>query len=561
MQTISAKTAAEGFAAGRILIYRPARYPSREREGLTAAGTGPAADRVTDPAAELARFESARMVVRAERIALAERASSEAGRESTGIFEAHAMLLEDEDLIGPCRKMIADSRCTAEEAAAAVFEAAADRIAASGDEDLRARSLDIRDLGHALTDILSGRIRDSGRLLAEPYILAAEDLTPSELMRLDRPCLRGVVLPAGSRGSHTVVLARGMGIPLLIGCGEISDSWNGREAVLDASDGILYIDPDEGVREHVRALADRTRKAQSALSALKDRESVTVDGRHVRIMANIGGLSDIDGVLACGADGVGLLRTEFLYLNRESAPSEEEQYRAYRRILEAVSPRPVIIRTFDLGADKAVPYLQVGAETNPALGCRGIRLSLLHADIFRVQLRALLRASAHGRLGIMFPMIVSAEEVRTCRALLSSCRQSLAEEGIPVADRIVTGIMVETPAAVLCADTLAAESDFFSLGTNDLTQYILAADRQSETSGQVWDPRHPAVLEAVRVTAEAGHRHGIPVGICGELAADTQMTETLLRMGVDSLSAAPSGVLALRGQVRHIDLSKPPQGA
>ncbi|MBQ7557070.1 MAG: phosphoenolpyruvate--protein phosphotransferase, partial [Lachnospiraceae bacterium] len=367
--------------------------------------------------------------------------------------------------------------------------------------------------------------------------------------------LLGIVMREGSTNSHTAILARSFGLPAIIRCREVEDDWDGKYAALDGYDSKLYIEPPRELIDSLMAKRKDELEKETLLSELKGKQSTTIDGHNMKVYANICDPSEVEGVLSNDADGVGLFRSEFIYLNSRTDPPEEEQYRAYRKVLEALAPRPVVIRTSDIGADKAIEYLDLEKEENPALGYRAIRICLSRKDFFKRQLRALLRASAHGNLGIMFPMITCLSEVRECKEVLGECRRELENEGTETGNP-ETGIMIETPAAALLADELAEEVDFFSLGTNDLTQYTCAIDRQNEKIAAFLDTHNPAVLKLIQMTVEAGHRHNIRVGICGELGADLSLTETFLRMGVDELSVNPGSVLPLRKQIRSITLGE-----
>ena len=389
----------------------------------------------------------------------------------------------------------------------------------------------------------------------EHSILVAEDFAPSETVKLDKSLLLGMITIEGSSNSHTAILARSMNLPTLIQCKEVSDSWDGQMAILDGYNHCVYIDPTKELLEALGKKREEDIKKEALLQDLKGKTNTTIDGKTIKVYANIGGPQDIGAVNQNDAEGVGLFRSEFVYLNSKEAPTEEEQFQAYKLAVESLAPRQVVIRTCDIGADKTIDYMNLDKEENPALGFRAIRICLTRKDFFKTQLRALLRASAYGNLGIMFPMIISVREVVEAKAILEECRKELEAEGKQIG-KFELGIMVETPAAVLCADELGEEVDFFSLGTNDLTQYTCAIDRQNAKLEPFSDTHHPAVLRSIQMTIEAGHRHGCWVGICGELGADLSLTETFLRMGVDELSVNPKAVLPLRKQIRSIDLSK-----
>ena len=530
-----------GIAIGKIHIYKAPVYEINE---------GAAAD----AAAELERFEAARLKVQEEQHALYEKALVEAGEESAGIFEAHELMLDDDDLIDACREIMEDDGHTAEYAVREGFESVAQMFREMEDAYFQARSADIIDLKNAMLDVLLGIDTDNLQG-TEPSILVAEDLAPSETVKLDKSLMLGIVTREGSSNSHTAILARSMNTPTLIQCKDITDDWDGKFAILDGYNSCIYIEPTQDLIDELTAKHEEDLKKEALLQEMKGKESVTLNGQKVRLYANIGGPDDIDAVLDNDAEGVGLFRSEFVYLNSPEDPSEQAQFEAYKKVLEALSPRLIIIRTCDIGADKTIDYMNLDKEENPALGYRAIRICLTRKDFFKRQLRALLRASAYGNLGIMFPMITSLWEVQECKAILAECRAELEAEGVQMGD-IEIGIMIETPAAALCADELAEEVDFFSLGTNDLTQYTCAIDRQNAKLEKFSDTHHPALLRLIKMTIDAGHRHNTWVGICGELGADPELTETFLKMGIDELSVNAKSVLPLRKAVRDMDLSE-----
>ncbi len=505
-----------------------------------------------EPAAELKRLEAALEQASAELEDLANQAREKAGDEGALLFEVHAMLLEDDDFLDAVKDRIRDDQVCAPYAVAQAGIELSEAFRAMKTEYMRQRAADMRDVSSLLVRCLTGApmaIQEPD----EPYILAAEDLAPSETMRLNRSLLLGFLTASGSLQSHTAILARSMDLPALVGVGEVDPAWEGRTAVLDGQTGTAYIDPDEALVKTATAHQERQRSDRERLQELIGKENVTIDGRRVEVFANIGGPQDMEAVQANDAGGIGLFRSEFLYLEAKDFPSEEEQFAAYKRVVEAMEGKKVVIRTLDIGADKQVGYFGLDREENPALGYRAIRICLTRPEIFKRQLRAILRASAFGTVSIMFPMIISLEEVRRAKAVLAECRTELEQEGVPIGSTEV-GIMVETPAAAILADELAEEVDFFSIGTNDLTQYTLAIDRQNPKLAPFYDPHHPAILRMIQGTVEAGHRHGCWVGICGELGADLSLTETFLRMGVDELSVAPAAILPLRDQIRKLDL-------
>ena len=487
---------------------------------------------------------------------LYDKAVEEAGEDNAAIFQVHAMMMEDDDLLDAVKDCIKEEGHSAEYAVRQRCEDVAHMFVEMENEYMRARSSDIRDLENATLDVLMG-IGPEGLQGTEPSILVADDLAPSETISLDKSLILGIVTKGGSTTSHTAILARTMNIPTVIQCQEIDDTWDGMTAVVDGYNSSIYVNPTADILKVMLERQEQDKKEEALLKDLKGKESVTVDGRKIKIYANIGGPEDVEAVLENDAEGVGLFRSEFVYLNTKgNPPSEEEQFNAYKEVLEALAPRKVVIRTCDIGADKQVGYMNLDQEANPAMGFRAIRICLTRKDFFKTQLRALLRASAYGNLAVMFPMIISVRELVSARELMDECRKELEQEGVPTGP-VEVGIMVETPAAVLIADDLAEHCDFFSIGTNDLTQYTLAVDRQNDKLDPFLDTHHPAVLKEIKETVEAGHRHGIWVGICGELGADRELTDQFLRMGVDELSVNPKSVLKVRKVVRGLDLSLP----
>ncbi|MBQ3646307.1 MAG: phosphoenolpyruvate--protein phosphotransferase [Synergistaceae bacterium] len=541
MQVYKGTKIVNGIAIGKIKIYKAPVYEINE-------------ELVSDIAAEIERFESARVKVQEEQNALYDKEIKEGHKDTAGIFEAHAMMLDDDDLIDSCKEIIGEGH-TAEYAVREGFEGAAEMFRNMDDPYFQARSADVIDLKNSMLDVLFGA--DTANLQGtEPAILVAEDLAPSETVKLDKSLLLGLVTRLGSSNSHTAILARSMNWPTLIQCHDISDECDGKFAILDSYNSCIYVEPDQYLIDELTAKQHEDREREAKLQELKGKPSETKDGYKVRLYANIGGPKDIESVIENDAEGVGLFRSEFVYLNSKTDPTEDEQFAAYKKVVESLAPRLVIIRTCDIGADKTIDYMKLDKEENPALGFRAVRICLNRREFFKRQLRALLRASAFGNLGIMFPMIISRWEVQECKEILEMCRKELQAEGKAMAEKIEVGIMIETPAAALCADDLAEEVDFFSLGTNDLTQYTCAIDRQSANLERFADTHHPAVLRLIRETIEAGHRHNTWVGICGELGADPTLTEEFLKMGVDELSVNPKSILPLRDNVRKTDLSQ-----
>ena len=543
MQVATGKSVLNGISIGKIKVYKA---PKLEIDDSL----------IDDVEDELARFDNARERAIEQQNALYEKAVIDAGEDSAEVFSVHAMMLEDDDLIDATNEIIKTQKHTAEYAVKIAFDNQAKVFAEMDDPYMKERAADIYDIEHAVLGYLFGI---SGDILqgTEPCILVANDLTPSETVRLNKSLLLGIITREGSLNSHTAILARSMGIPALVQCKDVNEDWEGKPAIIDGYNSCAYIEPTGDLEKTLRKRKEKDAKQRALLQELKGKSNTTIDGKTIQVYANIGGPSDIGLVQQNDAGGVGLFRSEFVYLNARDYPSEEEQFNAYRLAIETLAPKQVIIRTCDIGADKQVEYMGMEKEENPALGLRAIRICLTRKAFFKTQLRALLRASAYGNLGIMFPMIISMRELRECKELLAECAEELKKQGVKIG-KYAVGIMIETPAAVLIADELAEECDFFSIGTNDLTQYTLAIDRQNAALDPFLAKHHPAVLRQIKMTIDAGHRHGTWVGICGELGADLALTETFLRMGVDELSVNPVSVLPLRKLIRGIDLRKEP---
>ena len=543
MQVATGKSVLNGISIGKIKVYKA---PKLEIDD----------NLIDDVEDELARFDNARERAIEQQNALYEKAVIDAGEDSAEVFSVHAMMLEDDDLIDATNEIIKTQKHTAEYAVKVAFDNQAKVFAEMDDPYMKERAADIYDIEHAVLGYLFGI---SGDILqgTEPCILVANDLTPSETVRLNKSLLLGIITREGSLNSHTAILARSMGIPALVQCKDVNEDWEGKPAIIDGYNSCAYIEPTGDLEKTLRKRKEKDAKQRALLQELKGKSNTTIDGKTIQVYGNIGGPSDIGLVQQNDAGGVGLFRSEFVYLNARDYPSEEEQFNAYRLAIETLAPKQVIIRTCDIGADKQVEYMGMEKEENPALGLRAIRICLTRKAFFKTQLRALLRASAYGNLGIMFPMIISMRELRECKELLAECAEELKKQGVKIG-KYAVGIMIETPAAVLIADELAEECDFFSIGTNDLTQYTLAIDRQNAALDPFLAKHHPAVLRQIKMTIDAGHRHGTWVGICGELGADLALTETFLRMGVDELSVNPVSVLPLRKTIRGIDLRKEP---
>ena len=508
---------------------------------------------ITDPEAEQQRFDRARQQAAQELDALHEKALREVGEIHAQIFEIHRMMLEDEDYCSSVSHIIHTQRVNAEYAVLRTSDSFSQMFSTMTDEYMQARAADVVDISNRLIRCLSGGNEES-LLTREPVILVAEDLTPSETVQLDKEKILAFLTLRGSENSHTAILARTMAIPAVVGLGQLDPAMEGKTAIVDGFTGTVCIDPD------AEAIAAYTRKKQQEeekhrlWQSLRGKSNTTRDGRSIRLYANIGGLDDISAALQNDAGGIGLFRSEFLYLQNDHMPTEEEQFRAYREAAEKLAGKPVIIRTMDIGADKQIDYFHLPREENPALGYRAIRICLSEPELFRTQLRALYRAGVYGDLSIMFPMITSPEEIRHIQKQAELARQELRQQEIPFREHMETGIMIETPAAAVISDILAPMVDFFSIGTNDLTQYALAIDRQNPSLEAFYQPHHEAVLRLIHQVIRNAHKAGIWAGICGELGADPALTERFLRMGVDELSVSPAQILPIREKIRSMDL-------
>ena len=540
MEQIFGKGVSKGVAAGPISFYR---RPSGEIPRRS----------VTDTAAELARFHDTCETAKEQLGVLHDKALAEAGEDAAMLFEAHQMMLDDLDFVESIEGLIENDRLNAEAAVSDTGAQFAEMFAAMDDSYMQARAADIRDISTRVVGILTGE-GESGIVSDVPCIVAADDLAPSETVQLDKSLILGFITAGGSANSHTAILARTMGIPAIIGAGDaLQAEMEGKYAIIDGQTGETVIEPDDVERERLLKKQAKEKALKELLDQLKGKPNETRDGRNVMVYCNIGSPADIDAVLQNDGGGIGLFRSEFLYLQGSDYPTEDEQFEAYKTVAERMGGRRVIIRTLDIGADKQADYFHLDKEENPAMGLRAIRICLTRPEVFRTQLRALYRASAYGKIAIMFPMITSVWEVQEIKRICRNIRAELAEEGVPMADKVELGIMIETPAAVMMSAELACEVDFFSVGTNDLTQYTLAVDRQGVGLDRFFDAHHPAVLRMLRMTAENAHRAGIWIGICGELGADAELTETFLSMGIDELSVSPSAVLPLRSAIRSID--------
>lgn len=536
MEKYTGKSIFKGIAIGKILFYQKGEQPVKRVK-------------IEDTAEQIKRYEDARAKAAEQLQGLYEKALKEVGEANAAVFEVHQMMLEDDDYIDSVVNIIETQQVNAEFAVATTGDNFAKMFAEMEDDYFKARAADVKDISERMVNILSGN-ESGGALGDEPVIVVAEDLAPSETVQMDKEKLLAFVTRLGSANSHTAILARTMNIPALIEV-DIKEEWNGKMAVVDGYTGTFYIDPDEETLKKMQEKKEEDIKARELLQELKGKEDITVDGKHIKLYANIGGVKDVTSVLANDAAGIGLFRSEFLYLESDNYPDEEAQFQAYKTVAENMAGKKVIVRTLDIGADKQVDYFNLDHEENPAMGYRAIRICLDRRDIFRTQLRALLRASAYGNIGIMYPMIISVDEVKEIKKIVESIKAELTEKGIEYGE-VEQGIMIETPAAVMISDLLAEEVDFFSIGTNDLTQYTLAIDRQNSKLDNIYDSHHPAVLRMIQKTIENGHKAGCWVGICGELGADMTLTETFLKMGIDELSVSPTFVLPIRKLIREM---------
>lgn len=540
MQKVSGKSILKGIAIGKVLFYKKGEQQVKRAK-------------VDDTAAEVKRYEKARETAVEQLNALYKKAVKEVGEVNAAVFEVHAMMVEDGDYVDSIVNIIETQQVNAEYAVAATGDNFSKMFAEMDDDYFKARAVDVKDISERIINILNGS-ENSGDLGDEPVIVAADDLAPSETVQMDKEKLLAFVTRHGSSNSHTAILARTMNIPALIGT-EIDEAWDGKLAIVDGYSGTIYIDPDEETFAKLQAQKEEDEKNREMLLQLKGKEDITLDGKQIKLYANIGGVKDVASVLANDAAGIGLFRSEFLYLESDDYPDEESQFIAYKTVAENMAGKKVVVRTLDIGADKQVDYFNLDHEDNPAMGYRAIRICLERVDIFKTQLRALLRASAFGNIAIMYPMIISVNEVRRIKEIVAEVKAELDEHGVAYGE-VEQGIMIETPAAVMISDLLAKEVDFFSIGTNDLTQYTLAIDRQNMKLDNIYDSHHPAVLRMIQMTIENGHKHGCWVGICGELGADMTLTRTFLEMGIDELSVSPTFVLPLRKTIREIHIEE-----
>lgn len=539
MITLTGKSVFGGVAIGKISFYKRSEKTIKR-------------EHVEDTDAEYQRFKDAQKIALDQLKKLYDKAMADVGEANAMIFEVHQMMLEDLDYVESIENIIKTQNVNAEYAIATTSDNFAQMFASMDDAYMQGRAADVKDISERLLGILSGTI-DSIVQTEEPSIIAADDLAPSETVQLDKDKVLAFTTMYGSSNSHTAILARTMNIPAIIGLGEaLTQEYDGKMAIVDGFTGIMYIDPDEKTMEEMKAKQQKDLEQKALLEQLKGKENITKEGQKINVYANIGNVADLGAVLKNDAGGIGLFRSEFLYLENETYPTEEQQFAVYKQVAETMAGKKVIIRTLDIGADKQVDYFNLDKEENPALGYRAIRICLTRPEIFKTQLRALYRAAVYGNLSIMFPMIISVAEVKKIKEIIEEVKDELKAEGIPYKEDVETGIMIETPASVMVSRELAKEVDFFSVGTNDLTQYTLAIDRQNSKLDEFYDPHHPAVLSMIKMAADNAHAEGKWIGICGELGADLELTEEFLKMGLDELSVSPTMVLPLRKRIRDL---------
>lgn len=540
MEVLNGKSVFGGIAIGKISIYEKGDDQVKR-------------EKIDDTATEVQRFENAKEKAKEQLGVLYEKALREVGEVNAMIFEVHQMMLDDLDYVEAITHMIENQNINAEYAVATTGDNFSEMFASMDDDYMKARAADVKDISNRVVAILQGK-GDHSMTGDEPVIVVADDLAPSETVQLDKSKVLAFVTRHGSTNSHTAILARTMNIPALIGV-DYSDDMDGMEAVVDGYNGVLYVEPDASVKREFASKQEEDANKKRLLQELKGKENVTLDGKKINLYANIGGVSDVAAVLQNDAGGIGLFRSEFLYLGTDTFPSEEEQFNAYKTVAENMAGKKVIIRTLDIGADKQVDYFNLDKEENPAMGYRAIRICLNQPDIFKTQLRAIFRASYYGNVSIMYPMIISVKEIKEIKEIVESVKAELDAQGLPYGD-VEQGIMIETPAAVMISDLLAKEVDFFSIGTNDLTQYTLAIDRQNPKLDSIYDSHHEAILRMIQMVIDNGHKENCWVGICGELGSDITLTETFLKMGLDELSVSPTFILKVREKIRSVDTTK-----
>ena len=542
MEVYQGKSVFGGIAIGRISVHK------KDEQQVKRV-------RIEDSEQEILRYRQAKQTAMEQLQGLYQKALKEVGEANAAIFEIHQMMLEDDDYNESVENIIRMQQVNAEYAVASTGDNFAQMFSAMDDDYMRARSADVKDISERMLSVLGGRatgIAASG----EPVIIVADDLAPSETVQLNKDLVLSFVTVHGSVNSHTAILARTMSIPALIGTAiPLTDDIDGKVGIVDGKNGCIYVDPDEDTLGRMQQLKLEEQEKKELLQTLKGRENITIDGKKIMLYANIGNSKDLAAVLQNDAGGIGLFRSEFIYLERDTFPTEEEQFQIYRTVAETMAGKPVIIRTLDIGADKKCDYFEMEPEENPAMGCRAIRICLTRPEIFKTQLRALFRASAFGNISIMYPMIISVDELRKIKTIVAEIRQELTEQGVTFGEP-KQGIMIETPAAVMMSEELAKEVDFFSIGTNDLTQYTLAIDRQNPKLDAFYDPHHPAVLRMIQMVVENAHKAGIWAGICGELGADTTLTRRFLAIGVDELSMSPGSILPVRKIILETDVTK-----
>lgn len=540
MERYLGKAILKGIAIGPICFF------SKEEKQIKR-------DKVEEVEKEIDRFEAAKQEAISQLNLLYEKAIKEVGEVNAAIFEVHVMMLDDDDFNDAVKNIILTQKVNAEYAVATAGDNFSTMFSEMEDEYFRARAADIKDISERVISLLVGD-KSSQFIQDNPVIVVAKDLAPSETVQMDKEKLLGFVTELGSANSHTAILARMMNIPALIGI-TIQESWNGKLAIIDGYTGTLIVDPDDVTLEEMSDKQKKDQEGKELLQSLKGKESKSLDGVSVKLYANISNVSDIANVFTNDGEGIGLFRSEFLYLEKENYPTEEEQFQAYKSVAEKMSGKKVIIRTMDIGADKKVDYFQLDQEENPAMGYRAIRICLEQLEMFKTQLRAIFRASIFGKISIMFPMIISVDEVIKIKQIIEEIKVELKKKEIPFGE-VELGIMIETPAAVMISDLLAKEVDFFSIGTNDLTQYTLAIDRQNPKLDAFYNPHHKAILKMIQMVVENAHKEGCWVGICGELGADLELTKTFLQMGIDELSVAPSFILPMRKKIREMTVKE-----
>ena len=542
MLTFQGKSVLNNIAVGKIFVYKRGEYRADRNN-------------VTDVGAELARFQRAREEAMTRLGKLYEEALKTVGESDAGILEAHRMILEDQSFIETVENIITVQAVNAEYGIARASGDFQKMFSEMEDDYMRERAADIEYVSERLLRILSG-ITDSRPEFTEPVIIVAEDLAPSQTLQMPKDKVLAFVTVRGSLNSHTAILARTMNIPALVGTSlPLDDTIDGKLGAIDGEKGVLYVEPEAEVLADMEKRRQAEEEQKELFKNLRGKESVTLDGRKIKLFANIGNAEDLRLVLQNDAEGIGLFRSEYLYLEKQDYPTEEEQFAVYKTVAETMADKPVIIRTLDIGADKQAAYFHLQPEENPAMGLRGIRICLTRPEVFKTQLRAIFRASAYGNIAVMYPMITSVEEVRRIKEIVAEVKTELKEQGISYKE-VKQGIMIETPAAVMISGELAEEADFFSIGTNDLTQYTLVIDRQNSTLDEFYDAHHPAILKMIQMVVENAHKAGIRAGICGELGADDSLTQTFLQMGVDELSVAPGRILPLRKSILETDVSK-----